>query len=170
MAAVPKFPPTKSGKGANTSKRSFTRYNTREEFLAALQSHTTSCHRGAKSHKTATEMAVDASKFLYFVNPRVISPLALFDHNAISKYLTQIEADGIGPSARKTKQTHLSTTMNFAVLRAGVTQDLQAKAHFTSEAIGQWARLWAKWRGKSRPCRWRSWLKSSLTSRAAKHS
>lgn len=85
-------------------------------------------------------MAVDVSKFLHFVNPRVISPLALFDRNAISNYLTQLEADGIGPSARKTKLTHLSTAMNFAVLQAGVTHNLQAKAHFASEAIGQLAR------------------------------
>lgn len=140
MAAVPKFPPTKAGKGGDTGTRSYTRYDTREEFLVALQSHTTSGHGGAKSHKTATEMAVDVSKYLYFVNPRVISPLALFDHNAISSYITHLEADGVGPSARKSKLAHLNTAMNFAVLRAGVSRDLQAKAHFTSEAIGQWAR------------------------------
>ena len=123
MVAVPKFPlqspanqliPAKGNtQGMTKGKHSLKPYNIIQPNVTEGESHT-NCHRNDGQRKLANSCILPILWLYHFSHCLTTTSTCTW---------AKLEV----------------TELNFAVLQTAVSHELQTKAHFTSEAIGQWA-------------------------------
>ena len=67
-------------------------------FLEEFQSHLKSHAGGYRSSSTATQLARDVGKYLYFLDQSEVNEALLLDTHPVEGYLQSLSASGMGPS------------------------------------------------------------------------
>ena len=67
-------------------------------FLEEFQSHLKSHAGGYRSSSTATQLARDVGKYLYFLDQSKVNEALLLDTHPVEGYLQSLSASGMGPS------------------------------------------------------------------------
>lgn len=124
--------------------RHFPRYNMKHPTLIQFERYLTGVDGGCRNTKTASEMAVDVSKFLlYACGSSSPSPSwdRLTDRDQLLGFLDKLKRASVGPEGQLTKLDAICNALNFlkvVILNGDSASPLYSRASHTLEIIRGW--------------------------------
>ena len=124
--------------------RHYPRYKMEHPMFLQFQRYLTGVDGGARSKKTALEMSVDISKFLYYASgPSCLSPCweRLTDQDQLLGYIGKLKRSSVGPEGQLSKLDAFTAALRFfkvEILSGKDVSGLHSQATRMLEVISGW--------------------------------